>query len=91
MEQQFSQKWMATVNGTANAPVLCLRHDAASFGTKGTTLLSTQNPGATRQNSGDPNLSGVVAGCLVAALPLTSPRARAFAAAASISPLHSAC
>jgi hypothetical protein len=89
MEQQFSQKWMATVTGTVNVPAFCLRPDAASFGTPGTTLWNTSNPGDTRQNSGDPSRFGGVAGGLVSNLLLTSTRARAFAAVASVTPLHS--
>lgn len=89
MEKQFSQKWMAPVSGPANSPVLCLRQEAASFGTTGTTLLSTQNLGTTRQNSGDLNLSGAVGGCPVSTLLSLSTRACVVAAVASVSPLHS--
>jgi hypothetical protein len=92
MEKQFSQKWMATVTGTSNNPVLCLRQDAASSGTTtvfGTTLVSTQNLGTTRQNSGDLSLSGAVAGCPVSTLLSLSTRACAFVATASGTSLHS--
>ncbi len=87
MEKQFSQKWMATVNGTSNSPVLCLRQDAASCGR---TQLNTQNLGETRLvNSGDLNLRGTVVGCATSNLLLTSMRASAFAVVPSVFPLHS--
>lgn len=57
MEKQFSQNWMVTATGTPNAPSLCLWPARPSLGS---TLLGTQDQA--RQNSGDPSLSGTVAG-----------------------------
>jgi hypothetical protein len=81
MEQYVSQKWSATVSDTAKQRSWCLRHAIPSFGR---ALLDPQNPGESRQNSGDPSRPGMGTGVKISS-PLMGTRARA----ASVLPRHS--